>query len=87
MDEPGTQSLKREGKSGESKDCLDGIIYLKPSQDFLGGPVVKNPLHNAEDEGSIHGWRTKIPCFMGQLSLCATTRENLHTATKTSADK
>ena len=55
MDEPGTQSLKREGKSGESKDCLDGIIYLKPSQDFLGGPVVKNPLYNAEDVGSIHG--------------------------------
>jgi len=87
MDEPRTQSLKREGISGESKDCADGIIYLKPSQDFFGGPVVKNPLYNAKDVGSIHGWRTKIPCAMGQLSLHATTRENLHTTTKTSADK
>ena len=53
MDKPRTQSLKREGKLGESKDYADGVIYLKPSQDFLGGPAVKNPLYNAEDVGSI----------------------------------
>ena len=31
------------------------------SWDFPGGPVVKNSLWNAEDEGSIPGWETKIP--------------------------
>ena len=29
--------------------------------DFPGGPVVKTPLCNAEDESSIPGWGTKIP--------------------------
>ena len=37
--------------------------------DFPGGPVVKTPPCNAEDESSIPGWRTKIPHVTGQLSL------------------
>ena len=37
-------------------------------QDFPGGPVIKNPLSNARDAGSIPGWGTKIPHAVGQLS-------------------
>ena len=36
--------------------------------DFSGGPVVKNPLSNAGDAGSIPGQGTKIPYARGQLS-------------------
>ena len=43
--------------------------------DFPGGPVVKNPLCNAEDKGSIPGQETKIPHAAEQLSLRATTAE------------
>lgn len=31
------------------------------SQDFPGGPEVKDLLHNAEDKGIIPGWQTRIP--------------------------
>ena len=37
--------------------------------------MVKNTPSNAGDAGSIPGWGTKIPHAMGQLSLCASTRE------------
>ena len=37
--------------------------------DFPGGPVVKTPPCNPEDESSIPGWGTKIPHVIGQLSL------------------
>ena len=37
-------------------------------QDFPGGPVVKNPLSDAADTGSVPGQGTKIPHAMGQLS-------------------
>ena len=43
--------------------------------DFPGGPVVKNLSFNAGDVGLIPGWGTKIPNALGQLSLCATSRE------------
>ena len=43
--------------------------------DFPGGPVVKNLSFNAGDVGLIPGWGTKIPNALGQLSLCATFRE------------
>ena len=42
---------------------------------FPGGPEVKNLPCNAGDEGSIPGWRTKIPHAMEQTSLCAATIE------------
>ena len=42
---------------------------------FPGGPVVKNPPHNAGDVGSIPGQGTKIPPDTGQLSLHTTTTE------------
>ena len=45
------------------------------SQDFLGGPVVKNLPCNAGDAGSIPGRGTKIPHAMGQLSPHAAARE------------
>ena len=50
----------------------------KHSWDFPDGPVVKNPPSNAGDAGLIPGRGTKIPHAMGQLSLCATTREPAH---------
>ena len=45
------------------------------NRDFPGGPVVKNPLYNARDVGSIPGQGTNIPPAMGQLSPLATTTE------------
>ena len=47
-------------------------------EDFLGGPVVKNPFCNAGDTGSIPGQRTKILHGMGQQSLRAATTEPTH---------
>ena len=43
--------------------------------DFPGGPVVKYLPSNAGDMGLIPGWGTKILHAVGQLNLCATTRE------------
>lgn len=37
--------------------------------DFLGGPMVKNPLFNAGLSGSISDQETRIPRVPGQLSL------------------
>ena len=44
-------------------------------RDFPGSPVVKHPLANAGDTGSIPGWGTMIPHAVGQLSPSATTTE------------
>ena len=44
-------------------------------EDFPHGPVVKNPLSDTGDVGSIPGWGTKIPHAMGQISPRATTTE------------
>ena len=44
-------------------------------RDIPGDPVVKSLPSNAGDTGSIPGQGTKIPHAVGQLSLCATTRE------------
>ena len=43
--------------------------------DFPGGPVVKNLPSNAGNTGLIPGRGTKILHIVGQLNLCATTRE------------
>ena len=43
--------------------------------DFLGGPVVKDPLSNAEDSNSIPGQGTTIPQASGQLNLLVLTTE------------
>ena len=40
--------------------------------------MVKNPLSNAGDVGSVSGWGTKIPHAVGQLSPCAATTEPAH---------
>ena len=45
------------------------------SQDFPGGPVVKDPPSNAGDVGSIPSQGTKIPQATGQLSPRTTTTE------------
>ena len=54
--------------------------------DFPGGPVVKNPLCNAGDTGSISSQGTKTTCAIGQLSLCTSTSEtqleNLNVSTR-----
>ena len=43
-------------------------IKKKGLWDFPGSPLVKNPLSNARDTGSVPGPGTKIPHAMGQLS-------------------
>ena len=53
----------------------------KQNRDFPGGPVVKNPLLNAEVTSLIAGWETKTPCATEQFSLCATTEEPAHQQT------
>ena len=45
--------------------------------DFPGGPVVKNLPCNAEDVGSVSGWRTKIPHASEELSPHTATRESV----------
>ena len=50
----------------------------KQNRDFPGGPVVKNPLLNADVTSLIAGWETKTPWATEQLSLCATTEEPAH---------
>jgi len=47
-------------------------------RDFPGGPVVKNPLCNARDMGSIPDRGTRIPHAMEHLSQHTTTREFVH---------
>ena len=45
------------------------------SGNFPGGPVVENPLCDAQDTGLIPGRETRIPHTMEQLSLNATMRD------------
>ena len=60
------------------------ILQLKfKNRDFLGGPVVKNSLSSAGDEGSIPGWGAKIPhvqsnqaCSPQKKRACAVKMEN-----------
>ena len=47
------------------------LFGKKPPLDFLGSPVVKNVLANAE----FSPWSGKLPHTMGKLSLCLTTAE------------
>ena len=54
------------------------VLYDVSSQDFPGGPAVKNSLCNTGDMGLIPGQRTKIPHAVGQLSPYATTIEPMH---------
>ena len=49
----------------------------KQSQDFPGGPMVKNLPYNAGDMGSIPGQGTKIPHAGEQLSWCLTSAESV----------
>ena len=49
------------------------VLYNVSSQDFPGGPAVKNSLCNTGDMGLISGQGTKIPHAVGQLSSCAST--------------
>ena len=44
-------------------------------RDFPRGPVVKTPLGNTGDTGSIPGLGTKISHAMGQLTLLTATTE------------
>ena len=61
---------------------LDRVIFTEKdmfSWGFPGGPVVKNPPHNAGDISSIPDWGTKIPHAREQLeSPLAATRESVH---------
>ena len=57
-----------------SKNFKMYFFYLKAPLDFPGGPVVKNPLVNAEDTG-FSSWSE--PYARGQLSLWASATEAL----------
>ena len=48
---------------------------MRINGDVPGGPVVKNPLSNAEHSGSALGWGTKIPHASGKSSSCAISTE------------
>ena len=61
-----------EGCRGGDTTCLGQQIQ---SWNSPGGPLVKNPPSNGEDEGSIPGLGTKILHTTGQLNLCPTTTE------------
>ena len=50
-------------------------ILKIPVGDFPGGPGVKNLICHSGEVNLIPGQRTKIPCALGQLSLCAETTE------------
>ena len=50
--------------------------------DFLGSPVVKNPLCNAGDGGSIPGQGTRIPHISKQLRVGTLLTEESHDATE-----
>ena len=66
--------------SEKRKDGDKKYMFLSKTVEFIpqnvcywglpGGPVVKNPLSNAENMGLIPGWKTKIPHAAGRLS-CA----------------
>ena len=59
--------------------CLTKLyIFRGLSQDFPGGPVVKNPPCNTGDMGLTPGQGTKIPHAKEQLSLCTSTEEPMH---------
>ena len=60
------------------KDISLIMAVKNQPEDFLGGPMVKNPPANARDEGSISGLGTKIPNAVEQLSLCAATTESMN---------
>ena len=82
---PVTLSLWTVFISEKRKDGDKQYMFLSKTVEFIpqnvcywglpGGPVVKNPLANAENMGLIPGWKTKIPHAAGRLSLCTTTRE------------
>ena len=63
--------------------CKNDVSYTLILKEFYrglpGGSMVKNPPSYAEDVGSILGHGTKNPYAMGQLSLCAATREKADT--------
>ena len=48
------------------------LSYENGTEDFTGGPVVKNPPSNAGNNGSILDQGTKIPHPVGQLSATIT---------------
>ena len=56
---------------------LDKKFFLRMVfwESFPGGPVVKHPVLDAADLGSIPGMEMKIPRAMGQLRSCTTAGE------------
>ena len=51
------------------------LVAIVKYNDFPYGPVVENLPANAEDTGLVPVWGTKIPHYLGQLSLCARVQE------------
>ena len=64
-----------QGSCWRSYSMHDNLHNKELFRDFPGGPVVKNSLCNAGEEGLIPGWRTKILHAAEQLSPWAATTE------------
>ena len=69
------------------KPISSKILKESIVRDFPGGPVVKNPLSNAGDVGSIPGQGTKVPQAVRQQSPCTTTETPCSQINKNQANK
>ena len=85
----GSQVQARENQQVKGLFCLWLQVTSRkkkknqPSQDFPGGPVVKNLPCNTGNWSLIPAWRTKIPHAIQQLSLRAPTLQLLNQGTTT----
>ena len=71
-------------KVNGSREASEEALVRSQTRDFPGGPMVANPPPKAGDTGLTPGLGAKLPHAVGQVHLCATTRESLmpHTHTK-----
>ena len=70
-----THTQVRQGFHDRATPCAISGLLTMAKRDFPRGPVVKTPLGNTGDTGSIPGLGTKISHAMGQLTLLTATTE------------
>ena len=64
-----THTQVRQGFHDGAAQCAISGLLTVAQRDFPRGPVVKIPLGNRGDMGSVPGLGTKIPHAVGQLTL------------------
>ena len=69
--------MNQEKVNGSREPSKEALVRSQ-TRDFPGGPVVANPPPSAGHRGLIPGVGTKLPHAVGQVHLCATTRESPH---------